>query len=127
VPGHQGRGSGSSELVKSLIKLAVIHVEQRLINPGGSSTADNRVPHVVRGILVGAIHTAAGIGVTRCPINIARPSPLRGSTAGDLRYSPTQTTSSLGLFCDPFFGCYTAEVHNYAHQGEANVGLIFRF
>jgi hypothetical protein len=45
----------------------------------------------------------------------------------DVRYSPTQTTSSFGLFCDPFFGCYTAEVHNYAHQGEANVGLIFRF
>jgi len=45
----------------------------------------------------------------------------------DVRYSPTHTTSSLGLFCDPFFGCYTAEVANYAHQGAANLGLIFRF
>jgi opacity protein-like surface antigen len=45
----------------------------------------------------------------------------------DVRYSPTHTTSSVGIFCDPFFGCYAAEVPNYAHQGEANLGLIFRF
>jgi len=45
----------------------------------------------------------------------------------DVRYSPTHTTSSVGSFCDPFFGCYYAEVPNYAHQGEANIGLIFRF
>jgi opacity protein-like surface antigen len=44
----------------------------------------------------------------------------------DVRYSPTRTTSSAGIFCNPF-GCYYAEVPNYAHQGEANVGLIFRF
>ena len=45
----------------------------------------------------------------------------------DVRYSPTETTSSVAIFCDPFFGCFPAEVPNYAHQGEANVGLIFRF
>jgi opacity protein-like surface antigen len=45
----------------------------------------------------------------------------------DVRYSPTHTTSSVGIFCDPFFGCFAAEVPNYAHQGEANIGLIFRF
>jgi len=44
----------------------------------------------------------------------------------DVRYSPTRTTSSLGLVCD-FFGCFPAEVANYAQQGEANVGVIFRF
>lgn len=44
----------------------------------------------------------------------------------DVRYSPTRTTSSLGTFCGPF-GCFTAQVPNYAHQGQANLGVIFRF
>jgi opacity protein-like surface antigen len=43
------------------------------------------------------------------------------------RWTPTQTTSSIAQFCDPFFGCFPARVRNYAQQGEANVGLIFRF
>jgi outer membrane protein W len=44
----------------------------------------------------------------------------------DVRYSPSQTTSSLGNYCGPF-GCFAATVPNYAHQGQANLGLILRF
>ena len=45
----------------------------------------------------------------------------------EARYSPTQTTSTTGLVCDPFFGCFTTRIHNYAQQGQANAGIIFRF
>jgi opacity protein-like surface antigen len=45
----------------------------------------------------------------------------------DARYSPTETTTSFGIFCSPFFGCYRAQVTNFAQQGTANLGLIFRF
>ena len=45
----------------------------------------------------------------------------------EARYSPSRTTEGEGLYCDPFYGCYPAQVSNYAHQGQANVGLIFRF
>ncbi|HKV06089.1 MAG TPA: outer membrane beta-barrel protein [Candidatus Acidoferrales bacterium] len=45
----------------------------------------------------------------------------------DARYSPTRTTSSNALFCDPFFGCFVARVPNYAQQGQVNLGVIFRF
>lgn len=46
----------------------------------------------------------------------------------EARYSPSQTTSSNALFCDPFFGaCFVGTVSNYAQQGQANFGLIFRF
>jgi outer membrane protein W len=44
----------------------------------------------------------------------------------DVRYSPSQTTSSFGTFCGPF-GCFTAKSPNYANQGQANFGLIVRF
>jgi len=45
----------------------------------------------------------------------------------EARYSPSRTTEGTALFCDPFFGCFPAHVHNYAEQGQANLGLIFRF
>jgi len=45
----------------------------------------------------------------------------------DVRYSPTRTTDSVATYCDPFFGCYPAQVSNFAQQGEANLGIIFRF
>ena len=44
----------------------------------------------------------------------------------DVRYSPSQTTSSFGTFCGPP-GCFTAKSPNYANQGQANLGLIVRF
>ncbi|HEY6944339.1 MAG TPA: outer membrane beta-barrel protein [Candidatus Acidoferrum sp.] len=46
---------------------------------------------------------------------------------GDARYMPTYANSSLALFCDPFFGCYTAKVSNYQHRGNFVAGLAFRF
>jgi opacity protein-like surface antigen len=45
----------------------------------------------------------------------------------EARYSPSRTTQGYGEYCDPFYGCYTALVNNYAHQGQANLGVIFRF
>jgi opacity protein-like surface antigen len=45
----------------------------------------------------------------------------------EARYSPSRTTSSNVLICDPFFGCFPARVANYARQGQANLGLIVRF
>lgn len=45
----------------------------------------------------------------------------------DARYSPTRTTSSIGTFCGPFFACFAARVPNYAQQGQANLGVVFRF
>jgi hypothetical protein len=45
----------------------------------------------------------------------------------DVRYSPSHTTSSPGLVCDPFGFCFAATIPNYAHQGQANLGLILRF
>jgi outer membrane protein with beta-barrel domain len=46
---------------------------------------------------------------------------------GDARYMPTYANSSLALFCDPFFGCFTAKVSNYQHRGNFVGGLVFRF
>ncbi len=43
------------------------------------------------------------------------------------RWLPSRTTSQLGQFCDPFYGCYSANVNNYAQQIQLNGGLIFRF
>lgn len=43
------------------------------------------------------------------------------------RWSPSRTTSSLAEYCDPYFGCYEANVANHAEQGQANLGLIIRF
>lgn len=44
----------------------------------------------------------------------------------DFRWLPTRTTSQLGQFCY-YYGCYTANVNNYAQQIQLNGGLIFRF
>jgi hypothetical protein len=46
---------------------------------------------------------------------------------GDARYMPTYANSSLALFCDPFFGCFTAKVSHYQHRGNFVGGLVFRF
>lgn len=45
----------------------------------------------------------------------------------ELRWSPSRTTSSNTTFCDPFLGCFTTPVSSHAEQGQANVGLEFRF
>ncbi|HTZ73504.1 MAG TPA: outer membrane beta-barrel protein [Candidatus Aquilonibacter sp.] len=45
----------------------------------------------------------------------------------EARYMPSRTTEGVGEYCDPLFGCYAAAIHNYASQGAANVGVIFRF
>ena len=44
----------------------------------------------------------------------------------DFRWLPTRTTSQLGTFCS-YYGCYQANVNNYAQQIQLNAGLIFRF
>jgi hypothetical protein len=46
---------------------------------------------------------------------------------GDARYMPTYANSSLALFCDPFFRCFTAKVSHYQHRGNFVGGLVFRF
>ena len=46
---------------------------------------------------------------------------------GDARYLPTYANSSPELYCDPFFGCYTARVSNYQHRGNFVAGIAFRF
>jgi opacity protein-like surface antigen len=46
---------------------------------------------------------------------------------GDARYMPTYANSSQELFCDPFFGCYTAHVSNYQHRGNFVAGIALRF
>jgi opacity protein-like surface antigen len=46
----------------------------------------------------------------------------------ETRYSPSHTTSRNAIVCNPFFGfCSQATVANKAQQGQANLGLIFRF
>lgn len=46
----------------------------------------------------------------------------------EARYSPSRTTYSNGVICDPFYGyCYNGTIANYARQGQANLGLIYRF
>jgi len=45
----------------------------------------------------------------------------------EARYSPTETSTSTSLVCDPFFGCFSTRIHNFAQQGQANFGLILRF
>jgi outer membrane protein W len=49
------------------------------------------------------------------------------SFRGDARYMPTYANPSLALFCDPFFGCFTAKVSHYQHRGNFVGGLAFRF
>jgi opacity protein-like surface antigen len=46
---------------------------------------------------------------------------------GDARYMPTYANSSLATYCDPFFGCYTAEVSNYQKRGNFVGGIVFHF
>jgi opacity protein-like surface antigen len=43
----------------------------------------------------------------------------------EARLSPSRTTEGVEEVCD--FGCFPAQVSNYAHQGQANLGVIFRF
>ncbi|HUJ31926.1 MAG TPA: outer membrane beta-barrel protein [Candidatus Acidoferrum sp.] len=45
----------------------------------------------------------------------------------EARWSPSRTTTQQGTFCDPFFGCEIVPVASHAEQGQANIGLIFRF
>jgi len=45
----------------------------------------------------------------------------------ELRWSPSRTTTSSAVFCDPFFGCFTTPISNHANQGQANIGIEFRF
>jgi len=45
----------------------------------------------------------------------------------EMRWSPSRTTSSQTTFCDPVLGCFTTPISNHAEQGQANVGLEFRF
>lgn len=46
---------------------------------------------------------------------------------GDIRFLPTYGSSSYGEYCDPFFGCYNAKVHNFLDRGNFVGGVIFRF
>ena len=46
---------------------------------------------------------------------------------GDARYMPTYGSSSNATYCDPFFGCYNAHVHNYLNRGNFVGGVIFHF
>jgi len=45
----------------------------------------------------------------------------------EIRWSPTHTTSGLSEYCDPFYGCAPTTTANKAEQGQANIGVIFRF
>jgi len=46
---------------------------------------------------------------------------------GDARYMPTYANSSLQQYCDPFYGCYTANGSNYQHRGNFVAGVVFSF
>ena len=46
---------------------------------------------------------------------------------GDIRYLPTYGSTSLGTYCDPFFGCYQANVHNWLNRANLVGGVIFKF
>jgi len=46
---------------------------------------------------------------------------------GDLRYLPTYGSSSSGVYCDPFFGCYSTTLHNYLNRGSFVGGIIVKF
>ncbi len=45
----------------------------------------------------------------------------------EMRWSPSRTTSSNTTFCDQFLGCFTTPITSHANQGQANIGLEFRF
>jgi opacity protein-like surface antigen len=46
---------------------------------------------------------------------------------GDARYLPTYGSTSQGQYCDPFFGCYSANIHNYLHRGSFTGGIILKW
>jgi opacity protein-like surface antigen len=46
---------------------------------------------------------------------------------GEIRYWPTYGSSSLGEYCDPYFGCYPSTVHNYLQRASMVGGIIFKF
>jgi hypothetical protein len=45
----------------------------------------------------------------------------------DLRYLPTYGSSSNELYCNPFYGCYYANVSHYLNRGSFTGGIIFKF
>src|SRR5271165_5513612 len=45
----------------------------------------------------------------------------------EMRWSPSDTSSSSAKFCDPVLGCFVTPITNHAEQGQANIGLEFRF
>ena len=45
----------------------------------------------------------------------------------ELRWSPSRTTASSSTFCDPTLGCFTTPITHHAQQGQADIGLEFRF
>jgi opacity protein-like surface antigen len=45
----------------------------------------------------------------------------------EMRWSPSRTTSSSTTFCDQSLGCFVTPISNHAEQGQANIGLEFRF
>lgn len=46
----------------------------------------------------------------------------------EARWSPSRTTEGVAEECNPFFGfCGPANVANKAEQGQANIGIIYRF
>jgi Outer membrane protein beta-barrel domain len=46
---------------------------------------------------------------------------------GDARWMPTYGSSTNGVYCDPFYGCYNARVWNYLNRGSFTAGLIIHF
>lgn len=46
---------------------------------------------------------------------------------GDIRYMPTYGSSSQATYCDPFYGCYNANVRNYLNRANLAAGVIFKF
>jgi opacity protein-like surface antigen len=45
----------------------------------------------------------------------------------EVRWSPSRTTASSTTFCDPSLGCFTTPLTHHAQQGQADIGLEFRF
>lgn len=45
----------------------------------------------------------------------------------DVRYSPTHTTQQSGYAYDYYYGTVPVTITNKANQGQANIGIIFKF
>ena len=43
------------------------------------------------------------------------------------RWTPSRGLPGVGTYCSAYYGCFQTTVYNKAQQGQANVGLIFRF